>query len=57
MGSQRVRHDLVTEQQADSVVTNLPTSAGDGSGSLCREDPLEKGMATPSSILAGKSHG
>ena len=25
--------------------------------SLGREDPLEKGMATRSSILAGKSHG
>ena len=25
--------------------------------SLCQEDPLEEGMATHSSILAGESHG
>ena len=33
------------------MVKNPPASAGD-MGSLDREDPLEKGMATHSSILA-----
>ena len=50
-----LRHDLVTEQHAGSVVKNPPTSVGDGgdrSRSLGWEDALEKGMATPSSILA-----
>ena len=32
-------------------------SAGDQIQSLVREDPLEKELATHSSILAGKSHG
>ena len=35
-----------------SVVKNSPTSAGDALRSLGREDPLEKEMATYSSILA-----
>ena len=35
-----------------SVVKNLPVNAGDKVLSLGREDALEKGMATHSSILA-----
>ena len=35
-----------------SVVRNLPTNAGDGGSTLDQEDPLEKEMATHSSILA-----
>ena len=34
-----------------SVVKNTPAKAGD-TGDVGREDPLEKGMATQSSILA-----
>ena len=34
------------------TVKNLPANAGDWVQSLGREDPLEKGMATRSSILA-----
>ena len=45
----------------DSVVKNLPANAGDVQKirvpSLVQEDPLEKEMATHSSILAGKFHG
>ena len=45
----------------DSAVKNLPANAGDvlktQAPSLGREDPLEKEMATHSSILAGKFHG
>ena len=37
-----------------AVVKNLPTNAGDVSWILGWEDPLEKEMATHSSILAGK---
>ena len=37
------------------MVKNLPANAGD-EGSIL-EDPLEKEMATHSSILPGKSHG
>ena len=60
MGLQRIRRDLATEQQqlgkggihGCSVVKNLPANAEDA-GSICRsEDPLEKEMATHSSILA-----
>ena len=41
-----------------SVVKNLPANAGRWVQSLGREDPLEKKMATHSSILlSGKSHG
>ena len=42
------------------MVKNPPANAGDtrDAGSISgREDPLEEGMATHSSILAGKSHG
>ena len=45
----------------DSTVKNLPANAGDvlktQVPSLDREDPLEKEMATHSSILDGKFHG
>ena len=33
-------------------VKNPPANSGDADSSLGREDPLEKAMATPSSILA-----
>ena len=40
------------------MVKNLPVNAEDIEivRSLSREDPLEQGMATHSSILAGESH-
>ena len=38
-------------------VNNLPLMQETTVGSLGREDPLEKGMTTHSSILAGESHG
>ena len=45
----------------DSAVKNLPANAGDvlktQVPSLDRENPLEKEMATHSSILDGKFHG
>ena len=37
-----------------SVIKNPPANAGDLVGSLSLEDPLEKEMATHSSILAWK---
>ena len=40
-----------------SVAKNPPASAGDSGSILGREDPLEKGMATHSSILAWEIHG
>ena len=59
---QRVWHDWVTEQQQVSkvfpgawVVKNLFAREGDLVWSLGWEDPLEKEMATHSSIFAGKS--
>ena len=39
-----------------SAVKNLPVSAGGLAQSLDQEDPLEKEIATHSSILAGKSY-
>ena len=39
------------------TVKNLPAVQETWYQSLAREDPLEKGMATHSSILACKSHG
>ena len=39
----------------DSVVKNLPAMHENWVQSLGWEDPLEKGMATHSSILAGKT--
>ena len=35
----------------------LPAMQETGVQSLCQEDPLDKGMATHSSILARKFHG
>ena len=35
-----------------SVVKNLPANARDSDLNLCQEDPLEKEIATHSSILA-----
>ena len=40
-----------------SEVKNLPTMQETWVESLGQEDPLEKGMATHSCILAGKFHG
>ena len=40
-----------------SDVQNLPTMQETWVRSLGWEDPLDKGMATHSSILPGKSHG
>ena len=39
------------------MVKNPPANVGDLVQSLDQEDPLEKGMATHSSILARESHG
>ena len=39
------------------MVKHLPTVQKNWVRSLGWEDPLEKGMATQSSILPGKSHG
>ena len=39
------------------MVKNLPAMQETQVQSLCQEDPLEKGMATHSSILARKLHG
>ena len=39
------------------MVKNLPANAGGGVQSLDREDPLEAGRATHSSILAWRLHG
>ena len=60
MGSQRVGHDRTTELTEDvrksSLVAqtekNLPAMQETWLRSLGQEDPLEKGMATHSSILA-----
>ena len=40
-----------------SDIKDSACNAGDQVRFLGREDPLEKGMATHSSILAGESHG
>ena len=39
------------------MVRNLPAMQETQARPLGREDPLEKGMATHSSILAGELHG
>ena len=39
------------------TLKSLPAMQGTGVWSLGREDPLENGMATHSSILAGEFHG
>ena len=61
MGSQRAGHErlslLLTPYRASLVpptVKNLPIMWQTGVRFLGQEDPLEKGMATHSSILAGK---
>ena len=41
----------------DSVVKTLPAMQETQVRSLGQEDPLEEGMATHSSTLAGESHG
>ena len=40
-----------------SVVKNMPANKGDMGSIPGQEDPLEKEMATHSSVLAWKSHG
>ena len=60
VGSQRVGKDLATEQQQQFIraslvaqtVKNLPAMQETWVQSLGQEDPLEKGMATHSSIPA-----
>ena len=55
MGSRRVGQDLATKQQYPyhgPVVKNPPAMGETWVRSLGREDPLEKGMATHSSIQA-----
>ena len=58
MELQRVGHDWATEQQlVTQTVKNLPAIQKIWVQSLSQEDPLEKGMATHCSILAGEVHG
>ena len=60
MGSQRVRHDWMTNTWASLVAQRLkclPTMQETRVPSLGQEDSLEKEMVTHSSILAGESHG
>ena len=54
MGSQRVGHDLATELDflVAQLVKNLPARWETWVRSLGWEDPLEKGTATHSSIVA-----
>ena len=59
MGSQRVGHELLSLSLTPyrvflvpPIVKNLPIMWQTGVRSLGQEDPLEKGMATHSSILA-----
>ena len=61
MGSQRVGHELLSLSLTPyrvflvpPIVKNLPIMWQTRVRSLGQEDPLEKGMATHSSILAGK---
>ena len=58
-GSQRVQHDWVTNRFSlvAQLVKNLPAMCKTWVRSLGWEDPLEKGKATPSSILAWEFHG
>ena len=52
MVSQRVRHDLVTwTSLVAQMVKNLPAIQQTRDRSLGREDTLEEGMATHSSVL------
>ena len=53
-------HTYLKNRTVRLMVKNLLANAGDIETqiqSLGQEDPLEKGMATHSSILAGESHG
>ena len=53
-------HPYLQNRTVRLMVKNLLANAGDIETqiqSLGQEDPLEKGMATHSSILAGESHG
>ena len=53
MESQRAGHNLATEQQhICNQITRLPAMRETWVQSLGQEDPLEKEMATHSSILA-----
>ena len=52
VGSKRVGHDHVRASLVTQVVRNLPAMRETQVRSLGLEDPLEKGMATHSSILA-----
>ena len=52
MGRSIIHNSLVAQ-----TVENLPAMQDIQVQSLGQEEPLEKGMATHSSILAGKSHG
>ena len=48
---------IVSISLAQTVCLNLPAMQGIWVQSLGQEDPLEKGMATHPSILAGEFHG
>ena len=52
MGLQRLGHGRVTELTCDSVVKNLPAMQETYVQFLGQEDPMEKEMATHSSIFA-----
>ena len=51
----RILNSLVSQQKVAQTVKRLPTMRETGVRSLGREDPLEKEMATLSSILARKN--
>ena len=56
VGSQRVRHDWATElNRTEKMIKDLPAMQKIWVQYLHWEDPLEKGMATHSSILAWKT--
>ena len=67
MGSQRVEHNLAAKHSTAQtwvgpslvaqIVKNLPAMPEVWVRSLGWDDPLEKGMATHSSILVGEFHG
>ena len=48
----KLQHYVVTRALVSQIVKNLPAMQETRVQSLGREDPLEKGMATHSSILA-----
>ena len=49
--------EVVSETLVAQTVKNLPAMWETRVQSLAQEDPLEKGMATYSSVLSGKSPG